>query len=100
MFMSVDLPEPLDPMIATNSPFVTSSDTPRSAWTAASPLAYVLWTSCTEMTPITNLADPRRRSRPHRRDPEVAATFVRTTIARSHRWRASYRVGDPLRGAR
>ena len=37
MFISVDLPEPDAPMIATNSPRAMVSDTSRSAFTATSP---------------------------------------------------------------
>ena len=37
MFMSVDLPEPEAPMIATNSPAWISSETPRRTSTATSP---------------------------------------------------------------
>ena len=39
MFISVDLPEPDAPMIATNSPGSTVSETPRSACTSTSPIA-------------------------------------------------------------
>ena len=38
MFISVDLPEPLAPMMATNSPGWMSSDTPRTACTSTSPV--------------------------------------------------------------
>ncbi len=38
MFIAVDLPEPLGPMMATNSPSSTRRSTPASAFTAASPL--------------------------------------------------------------
>src|SRR5262245_34395982 len=41
MFMSVDLPEPELPMIATSSPCSTSRLTPRSACTETSPWSYV-----------------------------------------------------------
>jgi hypothetical protein len=37
MFIAVDLPEPLGPMMATNSPSSMSRSTPRSACTAAEP---------------------------------------------------------------
>ncbi len=37
MFMNVDLPLPLAPMIATNPPRSTDTLTPRSAWTRVSP---------------------------------------------------------------
>jgi hypothetical protein len=37
MFMKVDLPEPLAPMMATNSPRVMLTETPRRAWTLVSP---------------------------------------------------------------
>ena len=36
--MSVDFPEPEGPMIATNSPGSTASDTPHSAWVSVSPV--------------------------------------------------------------
>ncbi len=38
MFIMVDLPEPLAPMSATNSPWEISSDTPRTACTSTSPV--------------------------------------------------------------
>ena len=38
MFISVDLPEPEAPMMATNSPASMRSDTPRSACTVWSPM--------------------------------------------------------------
>ena len=38
MFISVDLPEPEAPMMATNSPCSMVSDTPRSACTSTSPM--------------------------------------------------------------
>jgi hypothetical protein len=38
MFMSVDLPEPLAPINATNSPCLISSETPRTAGTSISPV--------------------------------------------------------------
>ena len=37
-FISVDLPEPDGPMIATNSPGSMLKLTPRSAWTSMSPI--------------------------------------------------------------
>ena len=39
MFIAVDLPEPLGPMMATNSPASMARSTPFSAWNAACPLA-------------------------------------------------------------
>ena len=38
MFIRVDLPEPDGPMIATSSPRLISSDTPRNAGTVMSPM--------------------------------------------------------------
>ena len=38
MFISVDLPEPELPMMATNSPASMASVTPRSACTSTSPM--------------------------------------------------------------
>ena len=38
MFISVDLPEPDAPMMATISPCVTVRSTPRSAWTSFEPV--------------------------------------------------------------
>ncbi len=38
MFISVDLPEPDEPMMATNSPSSTLSETPSSARSATSPV--------------------------------------------------------------
>ena len=38
MFISVDLPLPELPMIATYSPRGTQNETPRSAWTAIAPV--------------------------------------------------------------
>src|SRR5262245_51148255 len=40
MFMSVLLPEPEEPMIATNSPLSIVSDTPARARTCTSPVVY------------------------------------------------------------
>ena len=40
MFINVDLPEPDEPMIATNSPRSIVSDTPSSAWTARSSVTW------------------------------------------------------------
>ena len=37
MFISVDLPEPDAPIIATNSPLFTDNVTPRNACTSTSP---------------------------------------------------------------
>jgi hypothetical protein len=37
-FITVDLPEPLGPITATNSPASMSRSTPRKAWKAALPL--------------------------------------------------------------
>src|SRR4051812_6043510 len=45
MFINVDLPEPLAPMRARNSPFMMLSDTPRTACTGTSPESYILWSS-------------------------------------------------------
>ena len=42
MCISVDLPEPDGPVIATHSPLAISSETPPSAWTSASPIPYTL----------------------------------------------------------
>ena len=50
MCLSVDLPDPDGPVIATNSPGSTSSDTPRSARPSTSPTMYVLSRLLTEMT--------------------------------------------------
>ena len=38
MFMKVDFPLPLAPMIATKSPRLISTFTPRNAWTLLSPI--------------------------------------------------------------
>ena len=38
-FISVDLPEPDGPMIATYSPAATASETPRRAWTSTLSIA-------------------------------------------------------------
>ena len=38
MFMNVLLPDPEEPMIATNSPGATTSDTPSKARTSTSPI--------------------------------------------------------------
>src|SRR2546423_10745410 len=45
MFIKVDLPEPLEPISATNSPWPISIETPRTACTSTSPVRYVLRTS-------------------------------------------------------
>jgi hypothetical protein len=49
-FMNVDLPEPLGPMIATNSPVRTVSETPRRACTTLVPMTYDFVSSDTWMT--------------------------------------------------
>ncbi len=72
MFISVDFPEPEAPMIATNSPCSTLSETPRSACTAKSPAPYVLtmrrrsMTGCTVRSGATVLIRPAARSRRRR----------------------------------
>src|SRR5262245_55130173 len=76
--MSVDLPEPLAPISATNSPRLISSDTPRTAGTSNSPVRYTLCTS-TSLTSsplfivptdvvVASLRDAHRRSCNHIRD--------------------------------
>ena len=50
MFISVDLPEPEAPTIATIAPVSISSVTPRSAWTVTSPSAYERRRSTTRMS--------------------------------------------------
>ena len=54
MFISVDLPEPDEPMIATNSPRWTVRLTPRSASTSTSPMTKVRVTFSTLMTGCAN----------------------------------------------
>src|SRR3954471_14465689 len=58
MFMNVDLPLPLAPMMATNSLRRISVVTPRSACTFCSPISYVLWTSMIWMTGESPTARP------------------------------------------
>src|SRR5208282_4577123 len=58
MFISVDLPEPDEPMMATNSPGWTVRLMPRSASTLTSPMTNVRATSSTLITG-SSLADPR-----------------------------------------
>src|SRR5512136_2931442 len=63
MFISVDLPEPEGPMMATISPCCTWNDTPRSAFTSTSPILYVRVTSLTSITGspgFTAIVSPRR----------------------------------------
>ncbi len=50
MFIAVDLPEPLGPMTATNSPSATCRSTRSSACTAAWPVPYTFVTSENSMT--------------------------------------------------
>jgi len=50
MCISVDLPDPDGPMIATYSPVVIRSETPRSASTSNAPVRYTLPTSSSSMT--------------------------------------------------
>ena len=50
MFISVLLPEPDGPMMATYSPGSTASVQPRSAWTVSTPIWYVFHTSAMSMT--------------------------------------------------
>ncbi len=45
MFISVDLPEPDGPMMATYSFGWTSTESPRRAWTCSTPIWYVFHTS-------------------------------------------------------
>src|SRR6202022_4427039 len=52
MFMKVDLPLPLAPMMATNSPRWISTLTPRNACTRVSPSSYYLCASSTRMTAL------------------------------------------------
>src|SRR6059058_3884330 len=49
MCISVDLPEPEEPMMAANSPRVTARSIPRSACTAFSPESYVFVTASSWM---------------------------------------------------
>src|SRR5512141_2936442 len=49
MFMTADLPDPLGPMMATNSPAAMRRSTPRSAWNSATPRPYVFVTPCSSM---------------------------------------------------
>src|SRR5687767_11671660 len=61
-FMSVDLPDPDGPMIATYSPLSIAIDTPRSAWISSSPIRYVFHKSCVSISAMgmdTNV--PARR---------------------------------------
>ncbi len=50
IFIKVDLPEPLAPINATNSPRWISSETPRTARTSISPARYVFSTSINRTT--------------------------------------------------
>src|SRR5581483_10142877 len=59
MFIAVDLPEPLGPMIATNSPSSMVRSTPRSASTAAAPRPYVLWSASRRMRPAMAIGSGR-----------------------------------------
>src|SRR2546426_1174330 len=56
--MRVDLPEPEEPIMATNSPCSMLSDTERRAWTSTSPIMYVLLRSRTSMMLATTAASP------------------------------------------
>src|SRR5260370_17312272 len=49
-FISVDLPEPDGPMIATYSPLRISTSTPRSACTCSAPISYTLASSSVLIT--------------------------------------------------
>src|ERR1700754_990968 len=68
MFISVDLPDPDEPITATYSPASTRRDTPRNACTVVSPLPYVLVTprisiraSPDRVPPAGTAADRARR---------------------------------------
>ena len=50
MFMSVDLPEPEEPTIASIAPLAISRLMPRSAWTVTSPSAYERLRSTTRIS--------------------------------------------------
>ena len=54
------LPQPLGPLIATNSFRATSSDTPSSACTVPCPLVYSRVTSLSEIKPALSASEPRR----------------------------------------
>jgi hypothetical protein len=58
MFIKVDLPEPEEPMTATNSPASTLSDTPSRARSATSPVWYTLLTSTKSMTASATCSAP------------------------------------------
>jgi hypothetical protein len=68
MFMQVDLPEPLGPMTATNSPGAIARSMPRSARTSPSPSPYTFVTCDSSITwrggvgmPVISWALLRRR---------------------------------------
>ena len=71
MFISVDLPEPDEPMMARYSPRRTVNDIPRSACTSVSPIPYVLVTPRTSRTGCSVIRrhhrDGRHRHRHRRR---------------------------------
>src|SRR5262245_6611001 len=51
-FISVDLPDPDGPMMATYSPRSISTDQPRSAWISSSPITYVFQRSRVSISAI------------------------------------------------
>src|SRR2546425_11828411 len=65
--MRVDLPEPDAPMMATNSPASTSSETPARARTSPSPAWYTLVTLSIRMRGAPPIAAPLERSPERRR---------------------------------
>lgn len=58
--MRVLLPQPLGPLIATNSFRAISSDTPSRACTVPWPLVYSRVTSLSEIKPVLSASEPRR----------------------------------------
>src|SRR5690606_35858036 len=52
-FISVDLPDPDGPMIATYSPFSIDRSTPRSAWISSPPMRYLRFRLCVWMIAFT-----------------------------------------------
>src|SRR5687768_1146133 len=63
-FISVDLPDPDGPMMATYSPASIAVDTPRSAWISSSPIRYVFHKSFVSINAMGMNTNPAVRRFP------------------------------------
>src|SRR6267154_1008482 len=65
MFIKVDFPEPLAPIMATNSPAFISDETPRTACTSTAPVWYTFWICSSLMTAVMDSLLPLAHHEPN-----------------------------------